>query len=60
MQCLKYGWKQGGCMKRSKNSLVCVCVMLTISVYLQLSVCDPHGKQINRTDFQRQLQKKFL
>ncbi|WP_198544264.1 hypothetical protein [Helicobacter pylori] len=19
------GWKQGGCMKRSKNSLVCVC-----------------------------------
>lgn len=25
MQCLKYGWKQGECMKRSKNSLVCVC-----------------------------------
>lgn len=25
MQCLKYDWKQGERMKRSKNSLVCVC-----------------------------------
>ncbi|ACD48279.1 hypothetical protein HPSH_04220 [Helicobacter pylori Shi470] len=26
IKCNANGWKQGECMKRSKNSLVCVCL----------------------------------